>query len=122
MFTKMEVAAIHTDLDEDLKKYINKKIGRMDRFVPKKARESAHVEIKLSETKPKSKQKQYTCEAVLFLPGETITTKETTINMYAAIDIVETKLKNQLKKYKDKHTDHSVPRRLLNKVRSRRMR
>lgn len=122
MFAKMEVSGIHTDLDEDLKKYVDKKIGRMDRFVPKHARKSAHVEVKLSERKVRSKSEQYTCEVILHLPQENITSKETTINMYAAIDIVETKLKNQLKKYKDKHTDHSVPRRLLNKVRMRKMR
>lgn len=122
MIQKMEIAGIHTELDEDLKKYINKKIGRMDRFLPKAARESAHAEVKLKESKVRTKNKQYTCEVVLYLPKETITTKETTINMYAAVDIVETKLKNQLKKYKDKHTDHGVPRRLLNKIRSRKMR
>lgn len=121
MFTKMEVAGIHISLDEDLKKYVDKKIGRLDRFIPKHARESAHVEVKLREGKSK-KNKQCTCEVILFLPNETITTKESTINMYAAIDIVETKLKNQLKKYKDKHTDHTVPRRLLNKLRARKIR
>lgn len=118
----MEISGVKYDVDSDLKRYVSKKIGHLERYLPKHARESAHVEVFLKETNAKNKNKQYTCEVVLRVPGETITTKETTINMYAAVDIVETKLKNQLKKYKDKHTDHSVPRRLLRKIRTRKMR
>lgn len=121
MISKMEIGGIHTDITEDLKKYVDRKIGRMDRFIPKHARKSAHAEVKLKDENSKGK-KMYTCEIILFLPKETITIKETTINLFAAVDIVETKLKNQLKKYKDKHTNHSVPRRLLNKIRSRKLR
>lgn len=117
MIAKMEINGIHTNVDDDLRKYVTKKIGRMDRFIPRRARESAHAEVKLKEAMIKTK-KQCTCEVVLFLPKETLTTKESTINMYAAIDIVETKLKNQLKKYKDKHTSQHSARRLLAKLRS----
>jgi ribosome-associated translation inhibitor RaiA len=38
------------------------------------------------------------------LPNENIAIHESTVNMFAAVDIVETKLKNQLKKYKEKRT------------------
>lgn len=122
MIQKMEISGVKYDLDGDIKKYVNKKIGNLDKYMPRHARESAHAEVFLKASNPKSKSKQYTCEVVLRLPQETITTKETTINMFAAVDIVETKLKNQLKKYKDKHTDHGVPRRLLNKLRTRKIR
>ena len=91
----------------------------MDRFMPRHARKSAHAEVFIKERKIKAKS-EYTCEVVIFLPNETITTKESTMNVYAAVDIVETKLKNQLKKYKDIHTRKRAPKRLLNKIRSRR--
>ena len=64
--------------------------------MPKHARKSAHAEVKLKESKAKNK-KQCTAEVTIFMPGEVITAKETTVNMYAAIDIVEEKLKAQLK-------------------------
>lgn len=118
MIAKMEISGVHTDLDEDLKKYVTRKIGKMDRYIPRRARDSAHAEVKLIEKHIKNK-KQCTCEVVLKLPMETLIIKETTMNMYAAVDIVETKLKNRLKKYKDKHIPKRVPRRLLNKLRSR---
>ena len=118
MISKMEINGIHTTVNEPLKNYINKKIGNMDRFIPKKVRESAHVEVKIKEEHIKTK-KHCTCEVILHLPHETIRIAETTINMFAAVDIVETKLKNQLKRYKEKHAVKRLHHRLLNKLRSR---
>ena len=39
--------------------------------------------------------------------------KETTINIYAAVDIVEAKLKNQLTRYKQKHSDKFTAMKLI---------
>lgn len=119
MIAKMEISGIHAEVDADLHKYVEKKIGHLDRFIARRARESAHAEVKLKEQMIKAK-KECTCEVILHLPHDTITTKETTINMYAAVDIVETKLKNQLKKYKEKHANRRLHRRVLGKLRSRR--
>ncbi|MDQ3159193.1 MAG: ribosome-associated translation inhibitor RaiA [bacterium] len=120
MIAKMEVTGINYDVSDDLQKYIEKKLGRMDRFIPKNARESAHMEVKLKEGNSKNKNKQYSCEVVLFLPKNAIRIEdEPTINMFAAVDIVETMLKNRLKKYKEKHTKKSVSRKLITKLRSK---
>lgn len=118
MIKKLEISGVHTKADSDLKKYVEKKIGKLDRYLPRRARESAHAEVMLKESKAKNK-KQCTCEVVLYLPQETITTKEATLNMYAAVDIVEAKLKNQLKKYKEKHDTTKIHRRVLARLRRR---
>ncbi len=120
MISKMEINGVHYDVSDKLRKYVHKKIGQTDRYIPKHARESAHAEVKLKEATLDHKQ-QYTCEVILHLPHDTITIKETTINMYAAVDIVETKLKNLLKKYKEKHASRRLHQRLLAKLRSRSM-
>ena len=112
MFQKFEVRGIHTKVDDNLNKYVVKKIGRLDRYLSAHQQKSAHCEVMLKEAKAKDK-KQCTCEVVLHLPKDTITIKETTLNMYAAVDIVETKLKLQLKKYKDQHTSGKLRRRLV---------
>ena len=41
----------------------------------------------------------------MHLPHEEFATKETTMNIFAAIDIVEAKLKNHLRKYKETHSN-----------------
>lgn len=116
MIKKLEINGVHTVLTNDLKKYITKKIGKLDRYMPRHARESAHVEIFVKEIMIKAK-KECMCEVVLHLPGTTLMTKESTINMFAAVDIVEAKLKNQLKKYKDTHNSKRIHRRVLLRLR-----
>lgn len=103
MINRLEVTGIHTDTNKDIQKYVKKKIGRLDSYMPKHARKSVHAEVRLKESKAKDK-KQSTAEVVLYLPGDVISAKETTLNMYAAIDIVEEKLKAQLKRYKDQNS------------------
>jgi ribosomal subunit interface protein len=76
------------------------------------SRESVHAEVKLKERKIKQRI-ECTCEVIVHLPKETITIKETTVNMFAAIDVVEEKLKNQLKKYKQKHGRGRLHHRVL---------
>lgn len=121
MIERMEISSVHTEVDEDLHKYVTKKIGNLDRFVQRLARPSLHAEVKLKENQAKNK-KQYTCEVILHLPREQIMVSDTTMNMYAAVDIVEAKLKNQLKKYKEKRLSprssrkNSSVRRFLGKI------
>lgn len=119
MIERIDIVGVHTDVSDDLRKYITKKIGRLDKYMSRHVRESVHLEVKLKEEN--TKKTQYTCEVIIHLPQEIITTKETTINMFAAVDIVETKLKNQLKKYKEKHSVlRGHTRQVISKFRSRR--
>lgn len=116
MLQQVRVNGVHFEVDEKLKKYITKKIGKLDRYMPKHARQSATAEAVLKEEKLKTK-KNCVCEVLLHLPHDRITVKETTMNMYAAVDIVEAKLKNQLKRYKEKHDTPRLHRRLLRRIR-----
>lgn len=103
MIERLEISGVHSDIDDRLNKYVTKKIGKLDSYMSRHSRKSAHAEVKLIESKSKEK-KQSTCEVILYLPQEVLTVKESTMNMYAAVDIVEAKLKNLLKKYKEMHS------------------
>ena len=118
MIQKLEINGVHLEIDEDLRKYATRKIGRLDLFMPLKIRAVAHAEIKLKAAKAKNKNER-TCEVILHLPHEVITVKETTINMYAAIDVVEAKLKNQLKKYKETHGRGRLRQRIVARFKHR---
>lgn len=112
MIKKLQIQGVHMHVDPKLFAYTTRKIGKLDRFISRHARESVHAEIILKEEKVKNK-KNNTCEVILYLPGETITTKESTINMFAAVDIVEAKLKNLLKKYKESHGSLRIHKRVV---------
>src|SRR5689334_18429617 len=102
MIQKLDISGVHMDVDDNLRKYVAKKIGRLDRFVPRSSRISMHAAVKLKESRARDK-KECTSEIILHLPQGELTVQESTINMYAALDIAEEKLKTQLKKYKETH-------------------
>lgn len=121
---KIEIAGVHLELEEDIKKYVTKSVDKLEHFIPRRARNSAHAEVKLKESHAKNKR-QFTCEIILTLPYEKILVTESTLNVFAAVDIAEETLKNRLKKYKEKrvseksaHKDRKV-RKLLGKILSK---
>ena len=118
MLQKFEVQGVHTTVDDALRKYVNRKIGGLDRYLSKHDRQSAHGEVILRESKSK-KTDHCSCEAILYLPHQTLVAKERAMNMYAAVDIVEAKLKLQIKKYKDKHENGKMHRHLIARFRRR---
>jgi putative sigma-54 modulation protein len=118
MIRKLEITGVHVDTDEKLKKYVTKSVGKLERLMPRHARDSAHVDVKLKESK-KQQNKQCTAEVIIHLPHGTLAAKESTVNLFAAIDIVEAKLRNQLRKYKDTHTNPRFYRRLSLKFKRR---
>lgn len=118
MIQRFDITSVHTTIDDKLNKYIIKKIGNLDRYVPRRSRESAHAEVRLKEEKALKSaghKNQCTCEVTLHLPHEIINVSESTLNMYAAIDIVEAKLKQQIMKYKQLHASGALHRKLANK-------
>ena len=116
---KLEIDGLRDLENKDIAKYVHKKIGTLDKYLPRHARKSTHAEVKLKEVKSKTKR-EYFCEVVLHVPGENITAKEATMNMFAAVDIVVEKLKVQVRKYKAKTTaSHKNPiKRILHRIRT----
>jgi len=112
MIEKLEINGVHMSVGDDLKRYVIRKIGRLDRYVARPVRESIHAEVKLKEGRAKDKQ-QRTCEVIMHLPQDTFVISETTVNIYAAVDIAEEKLKKHLHKYKDLHAVPKFHRRML---------
>ena len=106
MINRFEINFIHMDADENLRKYVTKKIGSLDRYMPRSAAGSAHAEVLLKERKAGRTNDGRDCcaEITLHLPHDTINVSETSINMFTAIDIAELKLKQQIKKYKELHS------------------
>lgn len=100
--------------DEPTRKYIRKKIGVLDRLVPRHVRNSMRAELKLAEIN-QSHGNKYEVEVVLRVPDKTITAKDSTMNVLAATDIVEAKIANQLRKYKQELIPHVGRRKLLDR-------
>lgn len=118
MVKKLEIDGIHLDVGDDLRKYVAKKIGKLDKYMPKRVRESVHIAVKLKESNVKTRVERI-CEIVVHLPQDTITINEKTSSIYAAIDIAEEKLKTQLHKYKEMHATPKFRQRLIARLKRR---
>lgn len=116
MDVKLDIRSVHFELDDNLRKYVTKKIDKLEKYISAEARSSMHVEIYLKESNAQ-RVKLCECEAVVHLPKEIIRIKDATVNMYAAVDIVEEKLKQALKRYKDLHDIGRKERHLLSRSR-----
>lgn len=116
MIGKLELNTQHLVLTDDLQKYVMRKIGRLDRFISRHARENVRVHVRLKESKAKD-NKRFTCLVTLHLPQQTLEAEESTINIFAAVDIAETKLRHQLKKYKEAHMQRKLRHKFLRRKR-----
>lgn len=112
MIQHIEISGIHMEVSDDLHKYVTKKVGSLDRFAPRAARQSMRAYVQLKERKQKG-VKECICEVTFQLPRETLNVTEGTINIFAAVDIAETKLRSQLKKYKELHDNPKLHRRMI---------
>lgn len=99
MIDMISITGIKYDVDEATKRYVVRKISKLDRYMPRHARKSASAEVLLKEVN-RAHGNKYEAEVILRVPNRTITAKDSTVNILAALDIVEAKLVAQLHKYK----------------------
>lgn len=114
MITSIQVTGISYEVDEATNKYVLKRIGHLDRYLPRHARKSVFAEVKIDQVDHDHGNK-YEVEVILHIPGKLITAKDSTSNVFAAIDIVEAKVRTQLNDYKQANIGHIGRRRILSR-------
>ena len=106
MINQISITGIKYEVDDTTKRYVIKKISKLDRYLPRHARKSASAEVVLKEVN-RAHGNKYEAEVIVHIPGKILTAKDSTVNMLAALDIVEAKLATQLHKYKSETTNHT---------------
>lgn len=105
MITSIQTTGIAYEVDETTRKYLLKKIGQLDRYLPRHARKTVSAEAKLEQV-DHSYGNKFEVEVNLHIPGKNINAKDTSANILSAIDIVEAKIRHQLYDYKEKTIKH----------------
>jgi putative sigma-54 modulation protein len=95
---QLNVTGHHIDVTEALRDYVGVKLAKLERHFDNMT--DIHCVLTV-ETKLIHK-----AEATVHLGGGTIHADSTEENMYAAIDMLVDKLDRQVKKHKEKITDH----------------
>lgn len=110
----LHINGVHTKLTKKEEAYAKKKIGALERYVPKKARDGLKVDVKIKASKARDKT-DYTCEVLMRLPHDSIAIHEKSTTILAAIDLAEANLKIRIKKYKEKHAGPRVHRKIIDR-------
>lgn len=109
-----EITGVKYEVDASTQKYVQKRIGRLEKYLPRHARKSASAEVRLKQI-DKSHGNKYEAEVVLYVPDKTLNASDTSSNVFAAIDIVEAKLAGQLRRYKTETIAHIGKRGVLSR-------
>lgn len=100
----MKITGRHMDVTPALKRYIRGRFQRLQRYDVSPDR----LEIVLSVTKL-----QHTAEVVCTIRGKRFQAKTSTREMYATIDQLADRLDGQIRKYKERRTEHKGRRRAV---------
>ncbi|MBI5040198.1 MAG: ribosome-associated translation inhibitor RaiA [Gammaproteobacteria bacterium] len=87
----------HVEITDALRQYVNSKMERLERHFDNVT--DLHVVLSVEKLRQKA-------EATLHLSGNNLHADAIEEDMYAAIDALADKLDRQLKKHKEKVTDH----------------
>lgn len=121
MIEAIEITGEQYDVDDVTKKYVIKKVGRLDRYLPRHARKSVSAEVKLRQINADHGNK-YEVEIILLVPDKTLVATDSTSNMLAAVDIAEAKIIAQLHRYKETTLSHIGQRGVLSRFKRSYMR
>ena len=85
-------------LTERLKKYVEKKIGRMERYLP----DIDEVKVELREEKTRSAADRYVAQVTLRSRRTILRAEERSGDVFAAVDAVSDKLERRIRRFKGK--------------------
>ncbi len=94
---QLSVTGHHIEITESLRNYVGTKLAKFERHFDHMT--DIHCVLTVEKL-------QHKAEATIQVGGGTIHAEQTELNMYAAIDILVDKLDRQVKKHKEKLTDH----------------
>ncbi len=87
----------HVDITDPLRNYVGEKLERLERHFDHVT--DVHVVLSVEKLR-------HTAEATVLISGGKLFADRTESDMYAAIDGLSDKLDRQIKKHKEKLTDH----------------
>ena len=98
----IQLSARAYEIDEELRKYVEKKLGRLDRYLPR-THKATGMSVEVFRDPSGKEDNRYRVTAKISVPGNDIIAETATMNPHSAVDIVEEKLLIQIRKYKEKH-------------------
>lgn len=100
MIEKIDISGNGYKVEEPYKKYIEKRLGKLDKYLPKNAKKDVVMKVVTSEV-GKNKGEKFEISVAMDIPGgKVIAAKDECSNVFAGVDLVEAKLTGQIRRYK----------------------
>ena len=114
MIEKIEVNGKGYKVEEPLRKYVAKRLSKLDRYLPRKVKKDATIKVMVTEI-GKGKTDKYEIAAALDVKGgKVLAAKDECSNVFAGVDLVEAKLTGQIRRYKLEMQPHRQRKSLKN--------
>jgi putative sigma-54 modulation protein len=111
---KIQVKGRNVAVTDALQTYAEEKLAKVHRLLQeRKIDDVSRVELELMVEKNPSNSHSNIAEATIFTRGPVIRAKESSEDMYAAIDLVTDKLQRRVKKYHDRVHGHNHHKRAI---------
>jgi len=94
---QISVSGQHLEVTDSLRDYVTTKLGKLERHFDKVT--NIHAVLSVEKLRQKA-------EATVHINGADLFAEAEDENMYAAIDLLTDKLDRQVKKHKEKRSDH----------------
>lgn len=115
MIDKIEISGNKNyKVTDSFRKYATKRIGKLDRYLPKHSKKDAVVNIVVTEINRPHNNKYTISVAMEITGGKVFATKDDCSNVFAGIDILEAKLKGQINRFKLEVSEHTPKKSLKN--------
>ena len=119
MIEKIDVTGNDYKIDESLKKYVEKRLGKLDKYLPKKAKKDVICKV-VVEGIGRAKGDKYEISAAMELTGgKVIAARDECSNVFTGVDLVEAKLLGQIRRYKLEVQPHRQKKSLKNLFRKK---
>lgn len=106
MIDKIEISGNKYKVEESFRKYATKRIGKLDRYLPRGSKKDVLAKIVVTEV-DRAHGNKYEISAAMEIPGgKVLAAKDESSNVYAGIDIIEAKLMGQIRRFKLESTPH----------------
>lgn len=115
MIEKIDITGNNFKIEEGLKKYILKRLGKLDRYLPRGSKKDVVVKVIVTELASKGRGEKYEISAAMEIPGgKVIAAKDECSNIFAGVDLVEAKITGQIRRYKIETQDRRPKKSLKN--------
>ncbi len=106
MIEKIDISGSNFKVEESFKKYVEKCIGKLDRYLPRQNRKDVVAKVVVTEVN-RDHGNKYELSVSLNIPGgKVLAAKDEASNIFAGIDIIEAKLTGQIRRYKTENTNY----------------